>query len=201
MPISIDHATRIIFVPQSFLTLVSGTNYELDVNAFRLALKNLEDDANGIQLQDTHRHNAEVSLGGITLAQTVEIINGYTVTFEDGFYSVNLIGANNNIIDVTNFNSVSVRSNNSAGLVVVTDSAITQSDKDEIIAGVWRGLTVEAGLTPEEAMRLVLSALVGKLSGVGTGTVTFRDAGDTKDRIVATVDAQKNRVSVTTDPS
>lgn len=51
-----------------------------------------------------------------------EIINGYTVTFEDGLYSVNLIGSNNNIPDVLNLNQVSVRSANSAGLITINTS-------------------------------------------------------------------------------
>ena len=47
-------------------------------------LKQLEDDGDGIQLLDTHRHNTQVTLGGVTLARTVEIINGYQIEFEDG---------------------------------------------------------------------------------------------------------------------
>ena len=44
------------------------------------------------------------------------MINGYTVTFEDGQYAVNLVGANSNVGDRVNVNQVSVRSANSAGL-------------------------------------------------------------------------------------
>jgi hypothetical protein len=47
----------------------------------------------------------------------IEIINDYTVTFEDGQYAVNLVGANSNIADRVNVNQVSVRAANSAGLV------------------------------------------------------------------------------------
>jgi hydrogenase maturation factor len=118
MAISIDHKTRVIFVPQSFLTLVSAGFYELNIDTFRLALKDLEDDADGMQLVDTHRHNAAVTLGGVTLAATFELVNDYTVTFEDGQYVVTLVGMNSNIIDVANMNQVSLRASNSAGLVV-----------------------------------------------------------------------------------
>jgi hypothetical protein len=65
---------------------------------------------------DTHRHNTTVTVGGVTLARVIEIINGYTVTFEDGQYAVNLAGANSNVADVANVNQVSLRSANSAGL-------------------------------------------------------------------------------------
>jgi hypothetical protein len=56
-------------------------------------------------------------LAGIILARVVELINSYTITFEDGQYAVNLTGANSNIADKVNVNQVSVRASNSAGLV------------------------------------------------------------------------------------
>jgi hypothetical protein len=119
--ISVDWGTRVITVPQSFLTLVSGSLYELDVNAFRLALKDLEDNADGMAFPDTHQHNTEFVLSGVTYARSVEIINGYTVTFEDvgPQYTVRCVGANHNIADVLNFNGVGLVVGNSAGLVVV----------------------------------------------------------------------------------
>ena len=124
MAISIDWGTRVIFVPQADLTPLGGTDYALDTNAFRLALNALQADEQGITHPTTHIHIQPRTLGGITYARFVEIINGYTVTFENGSYSVNLIGSNNNIQDVTNLNSVSVRSNNSAGLVDLNEILI-----------------------------------------------------------------------------
>jgi hypothetical protein len=120
MAITIDYTTRIISVPKVDMTLVQSTPfeiYELDVNDFRLALKDIEDNVGGIPFVDTHNHNTIVTVGGVTLARVVEIINGYTVTFEDDSYAVNLVGANSNIADVVNLNLVSVRSANSAGLI------------------------------------------------------------------------------------
>lgn len=118
MAITIDPLTRIINIPQADLTLVSGSNYSLSVNLLRLALKDIEDDPfKGIFLVDTHRHTAPVVLSGTTYARFVEIINGYTIEFEDGQYSVALTGANNNIVDVLVQNQVSVVANNSSGLI------------------------------------------------------------------------------------
>jgi hypothetical protein len=57
------------------------------------------------------------------------------------------------------------------------------------------------GLTPTEICRIVLSALAGKASGLGTTTAVFRDLADTKDRITATVDGDGNRTAVTRDAS
>lgn len=60
---------------------------------------------------------------------------------------------------------------------------------------------IETSITPRQALRLVLAALTGKLSGAATTTVTIRNTADDKDRIVATVDADGNRSAVTLDVS
>lgn len=120
MAISIDWGTKVISVPKADLTLVQSTPTEirqLDLNSFHLELRSLESTEDGMPNLITHNHNTEVLLGGITFARVIEIINGYTVTFEDGQYAVNLIGANSNVGDNVNVNQVSVRSQNSAGLI------------------------------------------------------------------------------------
>ena len=121
MAISIDWGTKVITIPQADLTLVSGTLYELDTDQFRRDLKALEAGFPGMSFERTHNHNTEVTIAGTTYARTVEIINGYTVTFEDGQYSVRLDGSNNNIWDVgggiLNQNQVQIISQNSAGLI------------------------------------------------------------------------------------
>lgn len=48
-------------------------------------------------------------------------------------------------------------------------------------------------------MRIMFAALAGKVSGGSTTTISFRDSADTKDRIVATVDANGNRSAMTLD--
>lgn len=124
MAISIDWGTRVIFVPRNDMTLIQLAPTEireLNLNAFRLELKSLEDDEEGMPHPDTHQHNTEVDVGGLTLARVIEMINGYTITFEDGLYAVNLTGANSNVGDVINVNQVSIRSNNSAGLISSPD--------------------------------------------------------------------------------
>lgn len=56
---------------------------------------------------------------------------------------------------------------------------------------------VETGYSLRNALRLVLAATAGKVSGGGTATVTIRSATDGTDRIVATVDSNGNRTAVT----
>jgi hypothetical protein len=123
MAISINWGTRIINVPQADLTPLGSGVYTLDLDDFRKELKGLEDSEAGMAHPDTHKHNTEVVIGGVTYARFIEIINGYTVTFEDGQYAVNLVGANSNVGDVINMNQVSVRSANTAGLIVIEATA------------------------------------------------------------------------------
>lgn len=133
MAITIDWPTKIISIPKADLLLVQSVPTEireLNIDTFRLALKDLEDSVDGMVWPNTHNNNPPVSVGGVSLARVVEIINGYTVTFEDGQYAVNLSGANSNIGDVVNVNQVSVRSANSAGLTYskeVEDQSFTDS--------------------------------------------------------------------------
>jgi hypothetical protein len=123
MAITVDWPTKVITVPKADTVLVQSSPTEirsLDINQFRLTLRDLEDGIDGMPWPQTHTHNPEVSVGGVTLARVVQIINDYTVTFEDGQYAVNLFGANSNVGDKVNVNQVSVRSANSAGLVTST---------------------------------------------------------------------------------
>jgi hypothetical protein len=133
MAISINWDTKVISVPKADMDLIQTVPFEvreLDLNTFRLVLKDLEDNEDGMTFLHTHNHNPPVSVGGVTLGRVVEIINGYTVTFEDGNYAVNLVGGNSNVSDVVNLNMVAVRSANSAGLV---DSTAITADLTKIL--------------------------------------------------------------------
>lgn len=144
----ITWSTKVINVykADAFMTNLGGGIYEMDTDGFRLALKDLEDSEDGMPFLDTHRHNTEVTLGGVTYARFIEIINGYTITFEDGQYAVKLAGSNNNIADVMNVNQVSLRSANSAGMVVtgsglaptVEEIRIEMDDNSEKLAAIDR---------------------------------------------------------------
>jgi len=145
MAVSVDWNTRIILVPQSDLTSIGVDKYSYDLNVFRLELKALEDDTDGMPFLDTHRHNTEVFLAGVTYSRTLEIINGYTVEFENALspYSISLTGANHNISDVQVVNSASLIVNNSAGLQTVNVGGVDINPADvTLIDEVWdRDLT------------------------------------------------------------
>jgi hypothetical protein len=184
--ITVNWATKVISVPQADLLSLGGGVYQLDVDELRLSLKDIEDSEEGINFADTHRHNTEVTLGGVTLARVVEIINGYTITFEDGQYAVKLVGANNNVADVTNVNQVSVRSNNSAGLIVSEGGSGGASWQDEI----------EPGFTAARMLRIMAAAMAGVSSG-GPGSPVFRNLSDSQDQVTGTVTSVGDRSDVT----
>jgi len=60
---------------------------------------------------------------------------------------------------------------------------------------------VEGSFTMRQLLRLMAAALFGKASGGGTATITFRDLGDSKNRITATVTANGDRTTVVLDGS
>ena len=82
----------------------------------------------------------------------------------------------------------------------ITSAKIDATAADEIADALLdRAAGIETSTTPRQALRLILSAVVAKLSGAATTTVLIRDLPDTKNRITATVDASGNRTAITTD--
>jgi hypothetical protein len=110
------------------MSLVSGTLYEMDTDAFRLELKNIEDSEEGIVFQDSHLHNTEVTVAGTTFARTIEILAPYSVQFlPNSAWSVRLAGSNNNIFDVENGILVEKQVKVSPTVTTVTVDDITQT--------------------------------------------------------------------------
>jgi len=66
-----------------------------------------------------------------------------------------------------------------------------------ISAAVWAAVA-EGAHTYADLLRLSTAVLTAESSGGGTATIVFRDLGDTKNRISATVDANGNRTAVGT---
>ena len=133
----VDWGNRVINIEMSDLTHIAGGMYRIDIYDLHLALRDKEDDDDGMSYPTTHSYTKPLTVGGTVIARVLEIINDYTVTFEDGAYMVDIVGGNSNIMDVLNFNSVSVRSNNSAGLIEVSTGTGSCPTKEEIADAVW----------------------------------------------------------------
>lgn len=124
MAISIDWLNKIVMIPRVDMLLVQASPTEireLDLINFHSILRILEAEYTGILYTPTHNYKGPLSVGGVTLAAVIEVINNYTILFEDGQYAVNLVNANSNVGDRVNVNQVSVRSANSAGLTNVRE--------------------------------------------------------------------------------
>jgi hypothetical protein len=137
--LDVDWETYEIYIPQSYLTLSGGTLYTMDTDQFRLDLKETESSVFGIPHPKTHNHNTSVTIVGVTYSRFIEILPPYTITFEDGQYSVILNGSNNNIWDIAggvlNQNQVQVIPTNSAGLQIVsTGSGLSTEQNDKLMS-------------------------------------------------------------------
>jgi len=193
MAISIDWGTKVISVPKADLTFVSGVIYELNLFTFHLWLKDKEDDEAGITFLDTHKHTPPVTVSGVTIARVVEIINGYTVTFEDGQYAVNLVGANSNVADVTNVNQVSIRPFNSAGL---TQPVSAQDNADALLKRDMSAISGESNRSLLNSIR----KLMNKVALAGSTLTVYKEDDTTPayTQAVVTDDTQKPIKSVDT---
>lgn len=125
------------------------------------------------------------------------VLSGATI---DG-KSVNAVLAHFSIEN--RFNETAVTSI-AAGAITAAAIATGAIDADALAADavdeIWDEVA-EGAYTARQYLRLLVAALCGKTTGGGTGTCNFRDIGDTKNRIIATVDANGNRTGVSHDAS
>lgn len=91
-----------------------------------------------------------------------------------------------------------VTNNDKTGYSLATPPPTANDNADALLD---RAAGIETNRTVRQGLRLMLSALAGKLSGAATTTVTIRDTNDGINRIVATVDSSGNRSAVTLDAS
>jgi hypothetical protein len=82
--------------------------------------------------------------------------------------------------------------------ITISDVPLADENADAILD---RAAAIETGVTLRQALRLMLSTLCGKATGLEGTTVTFRNTADTKNRVIATVDSNGNRTAVTLDAS
>ena len=81
-----------------------------------------------------------------------------------------------------------------------TDGAYTGTPPTTAqIATAILGMTYESTEDFQDYLRLTRAVLLGKTTGAGTGSENFRDEGDSKNRVAATIDSNGNRTAITTD--
>lgn len=123
MAITIDHLTKEIHVLKSYSTFnrtdpITGLEIRtLDVDTFGKDLYDLQDNTDEVWAATAFEYTQAKTVGNLQLAPVLIILSPYRVTFENGTYALEFANANTNIADVVTVNNVSIRPNNSAGLV------------------------------------------------------------------------------------
>lgn len=182
MTITVNWITGRIGIERTDMTLIQASPEvrELDVNAFRLTLKGLEDDPEGMPWPRTHNHAPPVTLSGFTYARTFEIIPPYFVEFETGNYRVQFSGANHNILDVAvqDVTQPNLSGQNAAGLI---EAPVTFDENDRTLLdelhrlhGLKNGAPLTVTRTAQTAGDISLT-MTQMGSGASTQTVVSRD--------------------------
>ena len=111
--------------------------------------------------------------------------------------AVDDVGSDISPLNPTAFVYAIIERDTSAAIVETGTSGLTPTESTQLNNINTQLATIEGSYSHQEAMRIILAALAGKLSGASSTTISIRDTGDTKDRITATVDEFGNRTSVT----
>lgn len=96
--------------------------------------------------------------------------------------------------------AASIASNAITSAKIATDAIGAAQLAADAVDEIWDEV-MEGSTSARQSLRLANSANGGILSGAATTTVDIRDLADTKNRVVATVDANGNRSAVTLDLS
>lgn len=205
MAVSVNWITGVISVPRADMTLIQTNPVEIrehNTNEFRIELRDLEDDVGGRPWPRTHDHNADVLVGGISLADVFLILDPYTVTYEDGQYAVYLQGTNNNILEKTNKNQVSVNPNNSAGLVnsaAIEYSSFNGGVTIDVVNGI-SGTVYNKGTPQNPSGNTADALLIAAYRGFATfyimGDITLNSGTDFDEMIFVGASKTKSLITI-----
>ena len=151
------------------------------------------------------------SLGGIKSVGITATFQNVQIEFEaragpsyaecritDGnLVAIDDVGSDISPLNPTAYVYAIIERDTSAALVETGTSGLTPTESNQLDTIYDEINVIEGSYSHAEAMRIILAAVAGKMSGASGTTIAIRDIGDTKDRIVATVDEYGNRISVT----
>jgi hypothetical protein len=136
MAYQVDWAAKSIYIPLADLIFEGGSVYTLRLyNDFRKEIRRLEwEFSEGLWAPQIMSYTDPLTFSGITLSAAIQIINGYTITFEDAAVDVLLREANSNLVDVTVRNQVRPIPFNTAGYVIAETgtSGLTPSESTQL---------------------------------------------------------------------
>lgn len=198
---SVDWVAKEVTIPTSDLDLVGGNHYSMDMADFLAEIRRLEwEPTEGLWADAIVGHsNTRFNFAGANYAPFDEIINGYTIQFSGSVTRVDLIGSNNDLIDVLVVTGVSVVPSNSAGLQIVSIGSGLDAGQDAKLTSIFSELdSIEGGFGHAELMRGLTSIMSGLLSGAPSGPIIFKGINGTTTRFEFTVDADGNRLTIVT---
>jgi hypothetical protein len=163
------------------LTIINGTGIAIDINSTNSI---------GMRINGGGANPAAQVNGGSSAGAGMEFGGGV-----GGGTGILIYAVDGNTDAVVIQGAGTGKSISAANDIAVSDGNLTLTAiANKVLASV-----IETGYTLKQSLRLMLSALAGKLSGAATTTVVIRSATDAKNRITATVDADGNRTAVTHD--
>lgn len=165
-----------------------------DLVAFHAELRDAEDGETGAIYPVTHTWKL-LDLGGGAFFPALDLINGWVLKFPAaGNYTIkgNLGG---NIIPVA---GVYVERQTSAAYATTAAGGSGPSAAD-VATAVWQ--RVLEGLSAEEMMRVMLAALSGRTTGIGSRSEQYLSRDASKPRLTAEFDVAGNRTAVSLDGS
>jgi len=139
---SINWLTKVVTVPLSDLTLISGTSYSMNVDFAHDEIRRLEwEFADGLWAEHAIEYINSQVLSGLVYSPIVKMVNGYTWFVDTTDIVVSLLGSNTNFLDTFIPGlGVSVLANNSAGKIISgsglspeQDATLTAIDDNVII--------------------------------------------------------------------
>lgn len=173
MSYTVDWIAKVISIPTSDLTLVSGTRYSLDMADFLAEIRRLEwEPTEGLWAPAILEHtNTRLDFAGANYAPFDDLLNDYTVQFTGVATRVDLLGSNNDLIDVLIPTGVSIVPSNSAGLQIVASEAggVSEQDKLDIAGLVWE----------QEAALIVKKMVNNKVVMSGDIATIYENDGNT----------------------
>jgi len=131
----------------------------------------------------------------LSLQSSIDALNDFNPA-SDAVANVTLVATTTANTDMRGTDGANTVVPNNAG---ITANGVAIAALNDITAADVLAAGDIDGFSLEEAQKIELAALGGKLSGAATATNTIRAADDSKARITATVDAAGNRTAVTLD--
>jgi hypothetical protein len=196
----------------------SDTTYDILLTdmcpaAVEIALTNDTDTAAALAAQTTNIWQ-DTTAGNYTVANSIglSVMNGVALGTGLTIASVSgnvggIAGAITTLdaLDTAQNEAISTRASQTsvddlptnAELATALDPLPTAAENAAALMDLSNG--IETSITPRQALRLILAAAAGKLSGAATTTVTIRNVGDSVNRITATVNSDGDRTAITYD--